>query len=285
MAGANPTLRGASGRPAEIFYGYIMESYHLRLTVDRARAITFMPLLVSKFKVSACVCAFEKPEDNPDNEHIHAHLEIENYKKSTMSDFMKKHGFSGKYYCKLLQKTKHDNLVYVLKNGDIIYSLGINQEDIDNALNDTERINDEKKKPMKEQLLDEWNKRYQQETYLKGKYVRLPSTKYELLIFIDNYHVERDYLPPTLTLKTQYAIYLLTKINKQKSQTPYYNEEDKAIHFNLYCALNNIRLNDIPESHIPLKMTYDLKEYCPSPSPSDCSDGGLSINYNVEFLE
>lgn len=257
----------------------------MRITISRDEALKFVPVLVNKFGVSAYIYAFEKPEDNPTNEHIHCHLEMDNYKKSTMSDFMKKHNLTGKYNCQLVRKTKMDNLIYILKNGDILGQQNMNADEVEEALNTTARINDEKKIPMKEQLLNEWNKQNSQRSYMGGIYVSFPQTKYELIMFIDAYHIERDYLPPTNTLKNQYAIYLLTKINNNKKQTKYYNETDKSNFYAIYCSLNNIRHDDdMPLDVINYRMRYDIQPKIKQRKHSISDTDEDIINYNCEFI-
>lgn len=277
----------------------------MRITISRDEAKTFFPLLVKKFAVATYLCAFEKPPNNPENEHIHCHLEMDNYKKSTMSDFMKKHNLTGKYYCKLVRKTKHDNLVYIVKNNDILFIENIEQSELDNALNETDRINDEKTIPMKHQLVNHWIK------YNENELV-IPDNKLALYMFIGEYHTERDYLPPTFSLCNQYALYIVMDIyRKLKSSKPYVSQNDKNDYYVIYAQLMNCKLDEIPtpetergdQRHVnkssqpiqyntfgPIytrKMKYE-PEYMPKSYESDGfeteDDTEQPINYDCEFI-
>lgn len=106
--------------------------------------------------------------------------------------------------------TKH--LTYITKDLKIVISKWENKEILQKAQDITSRINEEKNTKMKHQLLD-YAKQLGGEDDNAGFL-----TVENLVMEIIKYHVERDYLPPSRTLLTQYCGYIITKMYSSSTQ-------------------------------------------------------------------
>lgn len=156
-----------------------------------------------------------------ENHHIHCHFEFNG--KIQIDAFNKRRqkfiaqlkaeqlvpNVKEAQYMEKLKKDKFSNLVYCLKGKDYLKH-NLSDEELKKIENENERIDLEKDIPMKTQLHTAW----------VAKYKRFFLSKYEAYTFIDSYHVERDYLPPTLSLKNQYSIYILVKMGQNFEHTP-----------------------------------------------------------------
>lgn len=126
-------------------------SYHLRVTMEREEADKLLDKFVEKFKPITYVFSYEEVEDN---HHIHGHLEYDSVpKRQTISDFFKRHNLSGCYYHKELDKDPINNLLYVLKDLDII-DHNLEDERYNTLIEATKRINEDKKKQARHKLLE-----------------------------------------------------------------------------------------------------------------------------------
>lgn len=145
------------------------------------------------------------------NHHIHCHLEYSKYdevafskRRQRLIKTLKKDQHvpdkNGAQYHEKLDKTRFQNLRYCLKNKNII-AHNLSVEELEEVNKDNERIEAEKKKSMKEQLYDNWISQTSNLFMSKG----------DAFQYIDEYHVTRDYLPPTNSLLTQYSKYILIK--------------------------------------------------------------------------
>lgn len=124
---------------------------HLRITGEREDIEKIIQEFIVKFRPITYVFSYEEVEDN---HHVHAHLEYENVpKKQSLSDFMSKKGFKGKYYHKELDKEPINNLLYVLKDLDIICH-NLEQERYEQLIQTTKRINEDKKKNARHKIYE-----------------------------------------------------------------------------------------------------------------------------------
>lgn len=153
----------------------------------------------------------EERSDDVKKLHHHAILHVNSYIKfkSEIDGFrrivnrlypdLKKD--TSKYYIKrCADETKY--AVYSSKNLNIIMKHGYTTQEIQDILTMTKKINKEKKTKMKSQLLEHFKE------YEFGLMTNLfGDIQYEIL----NYHTERDYLPPSRTLLTQYTAYIIMK--------------------------------------------------------------------------
>jgi len=92
-------------------------------------------------------------------------------------------------------------LLYITKDENVVSTLGFEEEILKNLLKKTAQINAEKKTKMKTQLVEHI---FSQE--------EIPDYR-DIMKLIINYHVSRDYLPPTPTLLFQYTVYVMVKLN------------------------------------------------------------------------
>lgn len=156
-----------------------------------------------------------------DNHHIHCHFEFNgkiqidvfNKRRQKFISQLKERqlvpNVKEAQYMEKLKKDKFSNLVYCLKGKDIIKHC-LSPDELKKIEEENDRIDLEKEQPMKIQLYNLW----------VANHNRFFFSKYEAYTFIDNYHVDRDYLPPTFSLKTQYAIFILIKQNKTYNHNP-----------------------------------------------------------------
>lgn len=180
--------------------------YHLRVSVDRATGKKLAKDFVSKFDVVKYCFAYEEKGENV---HIHGHLEYKEVpSKQNISYYMKQWNPDKKqsfYYHKALEKDEVHNMTYVTKDNDILRT-NYTQEELEYFKEENMRINDEKSKPMKEQLVE----------YCKDKVLdsMMLGEVYEMIV---DYHVQRDYLPQ-MSLMPNYVIYVCKKLGRCKKQ-------------------------------------------------------------------
>lgn len=101
--------------------------------------------------------------------------------------------------------------LYTLKDLDVIEETWIDREEYDSMIEETIRINDEKQQPMKHQLVNHIRQLITKvDDELGDEYIC--SIDYQTVMkSIIEYHVSRDYLPPTPTMLLQYTIYVCIK--------------------------------------------------------------------------
>lgn len=212
--------------------------YHLRYSVNsREDGFSVLEEYLASFPVYRIITTYEEKDDN---KHCHSHIQYkETYdpttnaskvKRTTFFKKMKEKGFipdkPEASYHELLKKTELENIAYIIKDNDIIYQDGIEPELLEEAQNYSLRVETEKKTPMKHQLQKLWADK-------NG----IPLNKQQLYLFIDTYHIERDYLPPNMSQKLQYAIYILHKT--YKDFTPDKKIENQQFYHTFYGELIN----------------------------------------------
>lgn len=114
----------------------------------------------------------------------------------------KTYGFASHqyHYGKIRNLSKY--CVYMLKDLDLKKST-LPDSVLQEYIKETERVNQEKKRKMKHLLFEEAL------TYVENWTNGF--SKMDIYIFIDEFHVDRDYLPPSFSLRTQYARYIVLK--------------------------------------------------------------------------
>lgn len=103
-------------------------------------------------------------------------------------------------YCIQKCKQQKEYLLYITKDLDIGTNVGFEEQELEKILETTKKINNEKKKKMKQQLVE----------YIFTEDV---SGYRNIMKEIIKYHVSRDYLPPTPTLLFQYTCYVMNKLD------------------------------------------------------------------------
>jgi len=224
--------------------------YHIRVSLNEpSDADGVIEYFLLAFPVKSYAFGLEEAGDN--NHHIHGHIEYEDdfdptlpknkVKRSEFFKKMKKMEFvpdktESNYH--EVCRDEEKNLAYVIKDCHVISVYNIDEATLELARNRVERIEGEKGLKIKEQLLNAWMPMQ-----------RLFTSRLEAFVFIDKYHVDRDYLPPNMSMKLQYAIYILHKTYKDFS--PSAKEENKSYYYNFYAELintnysSNINLNTI----------------------------------------
>lgn len=197
--------------------------FHYRVSVvSEAVASSVCDAVYNMLKddINTFACAYEVKDDN---HHIHCHIEYKTYNEETFKKRRQKLISQLKekqqvpdckeaQYHEKLKKDRFTNLVYCFK-GRKYLKHNLTDEEVKKIEEENERIDNEKDIPMKMQLYDLW---------VANNPNRFFRNKYEAYSFIDMYHVERDYLPPTFSLKTQYAIFIVMKqlkIIEQRTNT------------------------------------------------------------------
>ncbi len=145
---------------------------------------------------------------------VESHIKIESEKKKIRRKIKKSCGVAGSQFYVEQTKDLKKHITYLVKDLEIILNTWKNNELIEECMKETERINNEKNLKMKHQLLI-----YAEETFYTEEFVTeiLVNSNAaavninDLFIEIIHYHVVRDYLPPSRTLLTQYAAYIITK--------------------------------------------------------------------------
>lgn len=143
--------------------------------------------------------------------HYHAYLELETnniykteYNRITLLIPQLFKNIQPHQFCTQEVRTLEGYLKYITKGENVVYTKGVSEEFMKNVLKETQRINREKKMKMKDQLL----------LASQGWYPAnvTPQDLDDLFIHILEYHIDRNYLPPTRSLLTQYAAFIVTKL-------------------------------------------------------------------------
>jgi len=243
--------------------------YHLRVSVDQPdSANAVIEYFIEAFPISSYIFGYEEKEDN---KHFHGHIKYNNdydptepkhkVKRSEFFKKMKKLGYvidktEASYHEVCRDETK--NLAYVIKECQILKSFDIDEELLEEARNTVSRIEKEKNMPMKEQLLELWLTKQ-----------RIFMSRLEAFVFIDQYHVSRNYLPPNMTNKIQYALYIVYKYHSINNYE--LNEES----YKLIGSFQNIHEKECETSYNTINFiasAYDKKvQTIPPVSPSNNS--------------
>ena len=149
--------------------------------------------------------------------HYHAQININSHNqpksvRKAVRLLCKAMGLKGSQLYVHKTKDMFQHLTYITKDNKIIIDKWKNREILQNAKATSSRINEEKGKKMKHQLLD-YAKQLGGESDNSGFL-----TVETLAVEIIKYHVERDYLPPSRTLLTQYCGYIITKLYSSSPQ-------------------------------------------------------------------
>jgi len=194
--------------------------YYICLRVDKVTEDT-LPLFLDfiktlKDKVSSIIS--EEVADKSKKIHYHCQLEIESKIKcdSYMSNLRRSLNksvkvFGSEFYVKKNIKKVEAHVTYMIKDLKLIEDSWVDREFIENCTKETIRINKEKDTKMKHQLLKYIDGLYEWETNTIAIDVN------DVMVDIIDYHVTRDYLPPSRTLLTQYASYCVSKLCNCKS--------------------------------------------------------------------
>lgn len=186
--------------------------YHLRVSVDRATGKKLAKDFVSKFTPVKYCFAYEEVGENT---HIHGHLEYKDIpSKQTISYYMKQWNPDKKasfYYHKTLDKDEIHNMTYVTKDNDILRT-NFTQEELEYFKEENARINDEKSKPMKEQLVEYFRDKLTDNMTLGQIYKQCVL-----------YHTQRGYLP-LMHLMPSYVVYVCMQLNRCQKQIEDYCE-------------------------------------------------------------
>lgn len=146
---------------------------------------------------------------------LESHLKIETVKKNFRIDMRTKLGLvKHQFYCSEVKDIK-DHTTYIMKELEVSINNWDDQEFIEDCLKETVRINIEKKLKMKHQLLIYAEANIFTEEKVIDILVNNNAAAVninDLYIEIINYHIDRDYLPPSRTLLTQYAAFIICKL-------------------------------------------------------------------------
>ncbi len=148
--------------------------------------------------------------------HFHAQININSHNqiKSVLKrvrSLCKSMGLIGSQLYVKRSKDILKHLTYITKDQNIIIDHWKNRELLTKAQDTTSRINEEKSKKMKHLLLE-----YAQSLEPPSALTGVLTVDF-LAVEVINYHVDRDYLPPTRTLLTQYVGYILSKMYSGRS--------------------------------------------------------------------
>lgn len=244
--------------------------YHLRVSVNDPDSANFVITEYLKvFPVSAYIFGYEEVGEN---KHFHGHLQYfpdfdpklpKN--KVKRSDFFKKmkkeEAVPDKSEASYHEEARDvlKNLAYCIKECKILFQCDIDEDFLEQAKNYSEKVEKEKKICMKQLLLDAWKPRN-----------RLFLDKLEAFMFIDSFHVERDYLPPNFTNKIQYALYIVYKLRHLKNHDIQF--------YKLVSSLNGIRDTDYDLTDI--KKMEEIDNETLSSHVEE-----LSLDESVEFVD
>ena len=218
--------------------------YHLRISGYRDDCISILQKLKETFDIKNMVSCYEytgmdefaDSMPTPINPHSHSYIEYNKVPTTQkMSNFMKMQPLlRGSFKCvagyshKIQKTTKEQQLIYLTKDSDIIYST-LSNEQLEPYKVKSEQINKDKLKTPKEKLLSRWIEK-------NGNVY--PSSKYELFRFIDKIYVrEYNKSPLALSHKTSYSTYIIEML----SDTVLKNEDNERLEKSLMCQIYGIR--------------------------------------------
>lgn len=240
--------------------------YHLRVSLnDRNNAEEVIDNFLGSFPLKSYIFAYEEKEDN---KHIHGHIQYDDEYDPTLAKIkVKRSAFFKKMKAEQLVPDKSEasyhevckddiaNLAYIMKDCDIIKEHDIPEEMRVEAEERKTRIQIEMKMTMKEQLLNLWLPKQ-----------RIFMSRLEAFIFIDQYHTDRNYLPPNMTNKIQYALYIIYRYHSINNYE--LNEES----YKLIGSFMNIHEKEAETSYSTtnfITVSYDEKvKQSPSVDPS-----------------
>jgi len=159
-------------------------AFHVRVTLSRVEAPQVSKQIVDFFKPSRYICGYEEVDTN---HHMHMHLEfdepatavylVSDAGKSYKSAFFKKIGYAGKYYFKECID-QFANKLYVAKDLDIICH-NYEEEDYDEIMNATNKINDNKKLDQRNKLLAAFREEFKE----LPKFIQKPNSEEGIEMF------------------------------------------------------------------------------------------------------
>lgn len=216
-------------------------SFHLRITPQQNQADSIIAQFIDKFKPIKYIVSEEVSKEGV--YHLHAHLEYKDVpKRQTLSDFFKRMDKTT-YYHKNVTKDNDSNILYVIKDLKIKIYNGFTQEELNEYKQQTEEINEDKKKDVRKKILDAYRKKLIDEDAKKEEMDELQISeldkkfhdKYLTLRYIcqficELYIHEWDKEPPLNRLKA-YALYVAEKISREGKYTIYTNLYYESIIF------------------------------------------------------
>lgn len=187
--------------------------YHIRITGEREPLLELVKQYTAHYNVFKYIFSYEEVDDN---HHIHGHIEYaKEPTKQSISQWMKTKGYSGKYYHKKLDKDPKSNILYVVKDLDLIHH-NLSKEHIDFYKNETKKITENKKLEQRHKLLLEYNK-YLETVQASKNFWTLP----DLARWIMNHYINvYDKEPPLAHLKG-YTIYIASKCTEHFHYRPH----------------------------------------------------------------
>jgi len=215
--------------------------FHLRVTVKKQAAKQLTLDLVAAFKPLKYIVGFEKKGDN---EHMHWHIEFSpektiyhhsNAGKTWRSALFKKLGFAGEYNFQRVEKTDEQNILYVMKELDVLQH-NLSQEEFEEYQQKTLIINADKKLDVRRKLLARIKDKIKDirpaviikkksdlddddEVHLNKYY---PHRLYQISAMIHDIYVDEwDKDPPTMHMKG-YTLYIASKISLSFDVKAYY---------------------------------------------------------------
>lgn len=185
-----------------------MFKYAIRVDIVKADALAFIAAFNEKFQIEedntyAWCFEFGKKSEKP---HIHGYLETDReIKKSTLSDYMIKHGFKGKYSCAVVKDEKNYKN-YIFKDRDIITHT-LTEDEFDELMETSMDIESDKKLNQAQKLF--WYvSEHMTESDLKYK----ENNKHDICLFICQYYKENPKLVmPNKSQMFQYIAYILNQ--------------------------------------------------------------------------
>lgn len=181
-------------------------AYHLRVTCEREPGKKLMEEYIKKFKPDSYIIGYEEVDEN---HHIHCHITYQTVpSKQSISQWMKTRDYSGKYYHQQVKTTNKQNILYVVKELDLVLT-SWSANSINKLKQLTEEINENKKMNQRHKLLIEYNKYLS--TYTAEQFMTTLFTLPGLARWIMNYYVKvYDKEPPLAHIKG-YTIYIASK--------------------------------------------------------------------------
>ena len=204
-----------------------MEAYHFRITGDREKLAKVSLEFLKKFNPDKYIFCFEVSK--ADIPHCHGHIEYKNgfttNQSKLLSSFMKDQGLSGRYYHQKIKKSIEHNILYAIKDKDIMRT-DFTTDEITYYQKKTLEIEESKNTQPCQKLINLFKKKYEKELVEDDPNHSFFNMEIIKEFIDDVYILEWDKLAPTNGLTIQYIKTICKKLNICKTQLKLYYQKD-----------------------------------------------------------
>jgi len=216
--------------------------FHLRISGEKEELLDVVLAFHKKWPMEKFVCGYEQKGTN---HHCHLHIQYDasmsmyhqsKAGKSARSAFFDKHEYSGAYNFQKLVKPPINNILYVIKDLDIMAFGNLTEEEIEKYEEMTKAINCSKKMDTREKLLIAFREQYKDipkmlpntdpllaglgQTIYNDEY---PHKLHQIATFIHWHFINTYDKPPPVIHMREYVLWIASKECDMNTKDYYYN--------------------------------------------------------------